>query len=106
MRNRFMRVIVFFDLPVETVEDRKAYRTFRKFLLNEGFIMLQESIYSKLALNQTSANLITAKLRKNKPPKGLVQVLKVTEKQFANIENLTGVRQPEEIDSTQRMVIL
>lgn len=106
MRNRFMRVIVFFDLPTETSADKKAYRTFRNFLINEGFIMLQESVYSKLALNQTSSNLIATKLRKNKPPKGLVQVLKITEKQFANIENLTGTRKFAEIDSTQRMVIL
>lgn len=106
MRNRFMRVVVFFDLPVKTAEDRKAYRTFRKYLIKEGYIMQQESVYSKLALNQTSVNLITAKLRKNKPPKGLVQVLKITEKQYVGIENLTGIRQPTEVDTTERMVIL
>lgn len=106
MRNRFMRVIVFFDLPVETADDRKAYRTFRKYLIKEGYIMLQESVYSKLAINQNSATLIISKLRKNKPPKGLVQILKITEKQFAGIENLTGIRQTTEIDSTQRMVVL
>ena len=39
-----MRVMIFFDLPTETAKDRKIYNKFRKFLINEGFIMLQESV--------------------------------------------------------------
>nr|WP_302688853.1 CRISPR-associated endonuclease Cas2 [uncultured Veillonella sp.] len=35
-----MRVLVMFDLPVATSADRKAYRTFRKFLLSTGFYMM------------------------------------------------------------------
>ena len=46
-----MRLIIFFDLPVGTVAERKAYVGFRKFLINEGFLMMQYSVYSKLALN-------------------------------------------------------
>ena len=46
-----MRILVFFDLPTETSKDRKIYSKFRKFLIKEGFIMMQESVYSKLALN-------------------------------------------------------
>ncbi|MDY0244393.1 MAG: CRISPR-associated endonuclease Cas2, partial [Sphaerochaeta sp.] len=53
-RHRFMRVIVMFDLPVLTRPQRKAYRKFRKWLIATGFIMLQESIYSKLVLNPTA----------------------------------------------------
>ena len=48
-----MRVLVFFDLPVITSENRRAYSKFRKFLLKNGFMMLQESVYCKLALNGT-----------------------------------------------------
>ena len=47
MSYRFMRVIVFFDLPTLTLEDKKEYRNFRKFLLKRGFAMMQESVYSK-----------------------------------------------------------
>ena len=46
-----MRVIVFFDLPVDTLEHKRAYRKFRKFLIEKGFLMMQESVYCKLALN-------------------------------------------------------
>ena len=61
-----------FDLPVETSEERKEYRKFRKNLINEGFIMMQESVYAKLALNNSIVNSIKDKINKNKPPKGIV----------------------------------
>ena len=55
MSYRYMRVILFFDLPTETLEDKREYRNFRKFLIKKGFLMMQESVYCKLALNQTVA---------------------------------------------------
>ena len=78
-----MRVLVFFDLPTETSRDRKIYSKFRKFLIKEGFIMMQESVYSKLTLNNSITNAIR---EKNKPPKGIVQMLVITEKQFSSME--------------------
>ena len=86
MRYRFMRILVFFDLPTETSKDRKIYSRFRKFLIKEGFIMMQESVYSKLALNNSITNAIRDKIEKNKPPKGIVQMLVITEKQFSSME--------------------
>ena len=64
-----MRVIVFFDLPVETSLDRRNYSKFRKLLINEGFIMMQESVYTKLTLNNSVTESVRQKLLKNKPPK-------------------------------------
>lgn len=106
MSNRFMRVIVFFDLPTLTVLDRKEYIRFRKFLLKQGFIMMQESVYSKIAMNGTSANLIKERVRKETPNDGLVQMLSITEKQFASMEYLVGKPQKTIVESTDRMVIL
>ena len=40
-----MRVIVFFDLPTQTLEDKREYRKFRKFLIKKGVLMIQESVY-------------------------------------------------------------
>ena len=56
MSYRFMRVLVLFDLPVLTGDQRREYARFRKFLLKSGFLMLQESVYCKLALNTTVVN--------------------------------------------------
>ena len=47
MSYRFMRMLVMFDLPTETGEDRRNYRKFRKGLLENGFYMLQESVYCR-----------------------------------------------------------
>ena len=86
MRYRFMRILVFFDLPTETAKDRKNYSQFRKFLIKEGFIMMQESVYAKLVLNNSITNSIKNKISKNKPQKGIVQMLIITEKQFNSME--------------------
>ena len=48
-RVRYMRLIVFFDLPVATAKQRKDYRLFRKYLTKDGYLMLQESVYAKHA---------------------------------------------------------
>lgn len=86
MRYRFMRILIFFDLPTETTKDRKIYSKFRKFLINEGFIMMQESVYVKLTLNNSVTKSIKERIEKNKPEKGIVQMLIITEKQFNSME--------------------
>ena len=45
MSYRYMRVMVFFDLPVITSANRKDYRDFHKYLIKTGFLMMQESVY-------------------------------------------------------------
>lgn len=106
MSYRFMRIFVLFDLPVLTKENRRNYTRFRKFLIKNGFIMLQESVYCKMAANQNSAKIITDNVRRNKPPEGLVQVLSVTEKQFSKMEYITGEFTSDLIDSDERLVII
>lgn len=95
-----------FDLPVETAKNKKDYASFRKFLIKNGFLMMQESIYCKLAQNATAAENIVENVRKNKPAEGLVQVLKITEKQFSKIEYIVGESQKQVLDTDERMVIL
>ena len=68
--------------------------------------MLQESVYCKLALNSTMTDSIIENLKKNKPEKGLVQALKVTEKQFERMEYIVGEKQAEVLDTDERLVIL
>ena len=67
---------------------------------------MQESVYSKLTLNATAAKTVQANVRKNAPPNGIVELLIVTEKQFATIEYITGEFKSEYITSTDRLVVL
>lgn len=106
MMYRFMRVIVFFDLPVESAEDKRNYRKFRKFLIKGGFLMLQESVYAKLALNYTQVEQIIAEVKKEKPPKGSVQILSITEKQFSKMEHISGKIDTDIINTDERLLIL
>lgn len=101
-----MRVIVFFDLPVKTKKERRDYSRFRKYLIKSGFIMVQESVYSKLALNQNVANDICKNIKKNKPPSGLVQILCVTEKQYSKMEIVVGNVTSNVVSTDDRIVIL
>lgn len=101
-----MRVIVFFDLPVGTVSERREYARFRKGLIRDGFLMMQESVYCKLALNPTAANRIMDAVRDRKPAAGLIQMLVVTEKQYSRMEFVLGEYRSEIIDNEERLVIL
>ena len=101
-----MRTIVFFDLPVLTTQDRREYSRFRRFLIKNGFMMMQESVYCKLALNATVQNSLINNIRKNKPAKGVVQILNVTEKQFSKIEYLVGQYNGDVLTSDERLVEL
>lgn len=101
-----MRVIVFFDLPVKTKKDRREYSNFRKYLVKSGFMMMQESVYSKLALNQNDANGICDSIKKHKPSAGLVQMLTVTEKQYSKMEMVVGSNDSNVVANDERLLIL
>ena len=106
MISRFMRVMVFFDLPTITDKNSHDYRKFRQFLVLEGFIMMQESVYTTLVLNGTMVNLMKNKIRKNKPQEGLVEMLVITEKQFSEIEYESGGEQENIVDGEDRLIII
>lgn len=104
MNYRFMRLMVFFDLPMQTDKQRRAYSQFHKFLQKNGFIMMQKSVYTKLVINNVTSSLVRQKVRENLPPEGLVELLEVTENQFSRIEYLLGESQSLVVDSRDRLV--
>jgi CRISPR-associated protein Cas2 len=67
---------------------------------------MQESVYCKLVLNQTAANIMQENIRKNKPAKGLVQLLVITEKQYARMEYIVGNYEGDIINTDERFVEL
>lgn len=97
---------MFFDLPTETSGDRRNYRKFRKFLIKSGFIMLQESVYAKLALNSTQVEQIVTEVKNARPSSGLVQLLSVTEKQFSKMEHISGKIDTDIINNDDRLLII
>ena len=106
MRDRVMRTIVFFDLPNVYSKDKRNYLLFRKYLLNEGFIMMQESVYSKIVLNSQQSIALIERLKKKTPKKGIIQVLTITEKQYSQIEYIIGKSNTKIIDNEERLIVL
>ena len=101
-----MRVIVFFDLPTETLENKREYRRFRKVLFKNGFLLMQESVYCRMLITPSSGKAVMDIIRKNRPSEGIVQLMTVTEKQFAGMEYITGEHHSEVIESDERLIIL
>lgn len=101
-----MRTIIFFDLPNVYAKEKKEYLRFRKLLLQEGFIMLQESVYSKIVLNSQQSKLLLERIKKRAPKNGVIQSLTITEKQYAGMEYIIGKSNTKIIDSEERLLIL
>ena len=101
-----MRMMVMFDLPVETASERRAYRQFVKFLKENGFILFQESIYVKLSMNSSNVALTQKALKDHLPAKGIVSLMTVTEKQFQDIDYLLGEFQSDVVSTASKVVEL
>lgn len=103
---RFMRILVFFDLPTITGEDKRNYRQFRKLLIKNGFIMLQESVYCKLITSPSVEKSVKNLIHSNKPTNGIVQMLLVTEKQYSKMDYVIGEYTNDIIDDDRKLIIL
>lgn len=103
---RFMRLIVFFDLPVTTAAKRRAANQFRQFLIKDGYQMLQLSVYSRIVRGRDAAAKHNKRLCENLPKEGAIRCLEVTEKQFAGMAILLGELNIEEkkVDSSQMLL--
>jgi len=87
-----MWLFVFFDLPVKTKQERKQAARFRKDLLEDGFSMMQYSVYIRHCASRESSKVHIGRVRGVVPPKGLVSILAATDKQFGQIVNIQGAK--------------
>lgn len=87
---RIMWLLVFFDLPTDTKKDRKAYATFRKQLINDGFTMFQFSIYVRHCPSADNAEVHKKRVRSIMPDNGQIGMLCITDKQFESMEIFYG----------------
>tara|TARA_R110002049_G_scaffold63757_1_gene169199 strand:- start:10044 stop:10376 length:333 start_codon:yes stop_codon:yes gene_type:complete len=92
----FMRLLVFFDLPTTSRKDRRAYTLFHRYLVKQGYDMIQYSVYGRVVNGLDNLETHMNRLRANLPPNGLVQCMRVTEKQFAGMHLLVGDQSPQE----------
>ena len=101
---RHMWIIVFFDLPVTEPKQRKAATKFRNFLLNDGYVMLQYSVYSRVCKGQAAVAKHIKRAQNNLPSEGSIRALQVTDKQYARMKILLGNLVPEETSGAQQLL--
>lgn len=102
---RFMRIILFFDLPMFSNAEVRRYTRFRKYLLKKGYIMMQYSIYSKIFPNRDTVKWHMQDLERNLPPDGSVMTMTVTEKQYQSINCLVGSKKALDMKITSKKLL-
>lgn len=89
---RLMWLLVLFDLPVVEAAARKQATRFRNFLLDEGYSMAQYSVYMRMYSGKEAAESAIARIQKNLPDEGTVQILTITDKQYENLRTFRARR--------------
>jgi len=98
-----MWIMVFFDLPVGCKSQRRAATRFRNYLLKDGYIMLQYSVYGRICNGQERVEKHLKRLQSALPPKGHIRALQVTDRQYGRMKLLLGNRdENEEKDSKNK----
>jgi len=92
---RVMWTIVMYDLPTETVKQRKVAGKFRKELLNDGFEMFQFSMYVRHSASSENADVHKRRVKSKLPEHGKIGILQITDKQFAQMELFYGAKPVE-----------
>ena len=90
-------VVVMFDLPTVTAAEKARYRAFRSSLLNDGFTMMQYSVYIRHCPSEENAEVHFRRIKEAVPVEGQVRILYITDKQFARMKIFFGKieREPE-----------
>lgn len=98
-----MWVFAMFDLPVDSKEARREYRQFRDALLDDGFMMLQYSVYARPCPSEENAKVHMERIEEALPPSGQVRVLCLTDMQYSRMKIFYGKeprppeKQPEQL---------
>jgi len=88
-----MWVLIAFDLPIETRNQKRAYRQFREFLLSDGFIMLQYSVYARPCPTSENSELHMKRIENKMPDEGEVRLLSLTAMQYAKMRCFYGKKE-------------
>ena len=94
-----------FDLPVVTERERKIANKFRNFLLDDGYIMMQYSVYSRICKNNDDLSKHINRIKINSPKNGNIRLIQITEKQYNNMIMFCGEKSLEEEISIDNLVV-
>ena len=97
-------VVVFFDLPVDTPEARKAAADFRKDLIRDGYFMMQFSVYARPCSSADRVDTQVRRLRPKMPTRGEVRALVITDAQWGRMIIVQSQKKVSPEDMPQQML--
>lgn len=74
--------MVAFDLPVGTKEERKRATGFRDFLIDDGYSMMQFSVYVRPCVSFARQETHMSRLKAHIPDEGSVRAIFITRSQW------------------------
>lgn len=101
-----MWMVVMFDLPVGTPDERRKATQFRNFLMDEGFEMSQFSVYLRFCGDRSKTDPYVKKIRRAAPPGGKISILFFTDKQFSDIINIQNRNTQPSAKKPDQLVLL
>ena len=93
-------ILTMFDLPVLTKPERKHAAKFRKFLLDDGYVMVNYSVYARPCVNWEQMRKHAQRLEQAVPCAGNVRVMFITDKQWKDA--LVVIGKDYRADHTQK----
>ena len=94
---KYMWMMIMFDLPTETPEERKSASRFRNFLLDIGFNMTQYSVYTRFTGTRENSKKYIKMVKDNNPKTGDVNILFFTDYQFSETIHLYKENKPDKL---------
>lgn len=104
-KDRYMWIFVFFDLPTKTKAERGAASRFRNFLLNDGYIMMQFSVYARICNGQERVDKHLARLQGHLPKSGSIRALQITDLQYSRMKTLLGTKKTNEKQEAEQLLL-
>lgn len=100
---RIMWLFCLFDLPTNTKAQRKRAAFFRKQLIEDGFDMMQYSVYKRFCGSSESCDVHVRRIKEWLPKEGTVSILKFTDKQFGDIITFLGAEKQVKEKTPQQL---
>ncbi|WP_371229866.1 CRISPR-associated endonuclease Cas2 [Roseovarius sp. 2305UL8-3] len=102
---RLMWILVMFDLPTDTRQQRKAAGIFRNFLLDEGFERSQFSVYARFVNGKEAFTTRVNRIERHLPDMGDIQILNFTDRQYRDIVHFSDQGRRKARENPKQLVM-
>ncbi len=100
-----MWILVMFDLPTDTRQQRKAAGTFRNLLLDEGFERSQFSVYARFVNGKEAFSTRVNRIERHLPDMGDIQILNFTDRQYRDIIHFSDQGRKQARENPKQLVM-